>query len=73
MKADSGASKHFVTSDDKNILTNVQMTNNTPVLLPNKEQLNSNIKGHLPLSKTLNATATQAHILPGIKIHDSCR
>ena len=45
MKADSGASKHFIKQENINILSNVQNTSNTAVILSNRKTLNTNLVG----------------------------
>ena len=65
MKADSGASKHFLKQIDAHILTNRQRGVNTSVLLPNKVELRTTSEGTLPLSPALPRKAAVAHVLPG--------
>ena len=66
MKADSGASIHFVTENDSKILKNIQQTMDTTVVLPNKKKLTANKAGNLPLALALQDRATMAHVLPGM-------
>ena len=66
LKADSGASKHFLKQIDAHILANRHHGVGTSVLLPNKEELHTTSAGTLPLSSVLPQKATLAHVLPGM-------
>ena len=63
MKADSGASKHFIKKSDATILTNVTQSQATSVILPNKTQLSTTIKGTLPLPKASSHTEQARQML----------
>ena len=47
VNADSGASKHFIKTTDKHLLTNISNTTDTSVVLPNKDTLVMNESGQL--------------------------
>ena len=66
LKADSGASKHFLKQIDAHILANRHHGVGTSVLLPNKEELHTTSAGTLPLSSVLPQQATLAHVLSGM-------
>lgn len=66
MKADSGASKHFVKEIDQTILSSIQHDTNTSVILPNKMELKTNTVGTLPLSSSLTSRASLVNVLPGM-------
>ena len=67
LKADSGASKHFVKTADKKILNNVKQSHSTTVVLPDKTNLRTEQRGTLPISKFLSKEAQQGHVLHGLK------
>ena len=66
MKADSGASKHFIRQSDDDILSNIQTSQSTSVILLDKTNLMAIMKGTLPLNKLLSPRANIAHVLPGL-------
>ena len=64
LKADTGASKHYLRKKDATILTNVGRTDSSiNVHLPNNAVLKSNISGYIPI-RQLSASAKQAYVLP---------
>ena len=64
-KADSGASKHYIREEDKNILCDIKNDPHGPtVQLPNDATITSTESGFLPLTSDLSTTAKKAHILP---------
>ena len=66
MKANSGASKDFITKSDATILTNIRQLQSTSIMLPNKIHVSTTMTGTLPLSQALSHTALKVHALPGI-------
>ena len=68
LKADYGASKHFVRIEDKSTLTNVhEQSDNKCVILPNNERIQITEKGTLPLSQELSTSGKEASVLPNLK------
>ena len=66
LKADTGASKHYVRKSDVTILKNVQnVAKSISVHMPNNEIIRSTTSGQLPIKK-LSPTAKQAHVLPAL-------
>ena len=64
-KADSGASRHYFTMDDKNALTAVRRAMNGPqVSLPNGIQVQATETGNIPLHSSLSTKATTSHVSP---------
>ena len=64
LKADTGASKHYLRNVDATILTNVgQIDSSINVHLPNNEILKNKISGYIPI-KQLLAPGQQAYVLP---------
>ena len=64
LKADTGASKHYLRNVDATILNNANTNiSSINVYLPNNEVLTSNVSGHLPI-KELSAPAQQTYALP---------
>ena len=68
LKADSGASRHYLRSQDAAILRNKKTIVNSPrVSLPNNTVIQGNEQGHLPLNTTsLSTMDTQAHVFPNL-------
>ena len=66
-KADSGASKHYFTQNDKIALTSIQNVLNGPqVSLPNGTTVQASESGMIPLHSSLSATAQKAHVFPSL-------
>lgn len=67
-KADSGASRHYIRTQDTPVLNNVQPTSNGPLVnLPNNSTIKAEHIGHLPFDSTqISPTATKAYALPGL-------
>ena len=66
LKADTGASRHYVRTTDTNNLDNVQQNRNLiKVHLPNNEVLKSNMTGLIPVSG-LSKPAKEAQTLPSL-------
>ena len=64
-KIDSGATRHYVPSSMKHILSNIKPTHNPhPIRLPNSEILLPTHEGLLPLSPALSPAARTAQIVP---------
>ena len=68
LKADTGASQHYIKYTDKKYLTNYSVikTNQT-IMLPNGTQIPSTVQGHLPLPQSLNQSTTLAKVLPALR------
>ena len=67
LKADSGATKHFLKQVHAYLLRNlIPLQNGPKALLPNKTVITPSHSGNLPFSKSLSDKATQALIYPGI-------
>ena len=65
MKADTGASKHFVKDKHSHFLTKLQELINGPrSMLPNKATIAATHKGFLQLGKNFSPAAGEAHIYP---------
>ena len=66
MKADSGASRHYIRPPDAKILRNITTVTNGPcVSLPDNTVMTGTQQGHLPIAQTsLLPEATQAHVFP---------
>lgn len=66
MKADSGASRHYIRPPDAKILQNTRTVTNGPcVSLPDNTFITGTEQGHLTLNTTsLLPDATQAHVFP---------
>ena len=66
LKADTGASSHYIRTKDTHILTKViPTTNAVSVHLPNNATLNSTKEGQLPITQ-LDKNARKVHILPAL-------
>ena len=65
LKGDSGATNHYISSNDAQILQNVSPNSTINVTLPNNASLNSTAIGQLPVPK-LSTYASTAHVLPGL-------
>ena len=64
MKADSGASRHYIRPQDSSILQQKKHDPFGPtVQLPNSESITATETGQLPLSNTLSTEAKKAHVL----------
>ena len=63
-KGDSGATKHYLTSEDSTILLNKQVYHGKGVTIPNSTQLKPSHQGLLPLSNLLTSAAKTATVLP---------
>ena len=62
LKADTGATGHYIKPSDMTILHNLLPTTTGPaVRLPNNEIMQAKLKGNLPLP-TLPSTSTKAHV-----------
>ena len=62
LKADTGATGHYIKPCDMTILHKLLLTNKGPaVRLPNNEIMQAKLKGHLPLP-TLPPISTKAHV-----------
>ena len=62
LKADTGATGHYIKPSDMTILNNLLPTTTGPaVRLPNNEIMQAKLKGNLPLP-TLPSTSTKAHV-----------
>jgi hypothetical protein len=62
-KADSGASRHYITENDANVLTQYQKVKNGPtVFLPNLQTMSAIAKGLLPFTENLSYNARTAHV-----------
>ena len=66
LKAESGASKHFVKTVNKKILLDIQKAHSTTVVLPDETNLRTEQKGTLPISNLLSKEAQQGHVLHGL-------
>lgn len=66
LKADSGATQHYIRAQDAHILINIRTVNGPSVYLPDMEQMTPNQQCCLPI-KALTSTATQAHVLLALK------
>lgn len=66
MKADSGASEHYMSEKDENILQNTTTYTTKTVGIPNGELIDSSKKGYLPLN-FLSASAKTAYSFPNLK------
>ena len=66
MKADSGASRHYIRQSDTNILQQIKTITDGPcVSLPDNTVMTGTQQGYLPLDRTsLSPNATQAHVFP---------
>ena len=65
MKADTGASKHFVKKKDSQFLSNLRELKNGPrAMLPNKATISATHKGFLQLGNKFSKEAGEAHIYP---------
>ena len=64
LKADTGASKHYIKQTDKNLLSNITPCSHAQVTLPNKMTIQASTSGSLPLP--VNSSAKTAYILPGL-------
>ena len=68
MKADTGASKHFVREDDIKFLKQVSLLKDGPrAKLPNNKIITSSKQGNLSLSPALSAIAQHAIIYPELR------
>ena len=68
LKADSGASKHFIRMLDASQLQRVQQLLNGPsAKLPNNTVIKTTSKGYLPYPSCLSSTAKEALIYPDLK------
>ena len=66
-KGDTGASRHYLTQHDKHVLSKlINMQHGPRVGLPNRTTIEATQSEHLPLPPSLSATATKAHVFPGI-------
>ena len=66
LKADTGASRHYVRTTDTNILDNIQQNRNSiKVYLSNNDVFKSNMTGLIPVSG-LSKSAKEAQILPSL-------
>ena len=65
-KGDSGASSHYLRSQDENILHNIQHHDGPEVTQPDGTNMNITGTGELPLHKKLSKKAKQGHILPNL-------
>ena len=66
MKANSGASKHFIRQKDAHIVKNKVACDGPTVILPDMSKLKSTISGTLDI-KQLSPKANKAHILPNLR------
>ena len=65
LKADTGASKHFVKNEHKKYLAQLQSLIDGPkAMLPNKATITATHKGSLPIGKRLTRSATEALVYP---------
>ena len=65
LKADTGASKHFVKDKHKKYLSQLQQQFNGPkAMLPNKATIAATHKGSLPMGKKFSTTAREAFVYP---------
>ena len=68
LKADSGASKHFIREEDERNLVHVHPLLNGPMAkLPNNDYIHTKSGGFLPFSNKLSANAKKALIYPELK------
>ena len=68
MKADTGASQHYIKNTDKNFLQQCRpVSTHCPILLPNGTIVNSTEQGKLPLSNKFQPQSSVAKILPSLK------
>ena len=66
LKADTGASKHYLRPNDAQLLTNINtVASPITVHLPNNNTITSTTRGQLPF-KALTDSAKQAYILPSL-------
>ena len=74
LKADSGASKHFIRQVDSVNLTEVKKLTNGPLAkLPDNTYIRTNSTSLLPFLPTLSKKAQQALIYPGLKMRLCCQ
>ena len=67
LKADTGASRHFVKSEHLEHLGSIQRIKNGPsALLPNNEKIKPTFVGNLPINTRLKEDATEALVYPDI-------
>ena len=66
MKADSGATSHYIRPQDLHFLTDIVHCNGPKVYQPDKTTLSITKQGTLQLSPSLSQNAKQANILPGL-------
>ena len=67
LKADSGATGHYLRSSEKTMLLNLKLHSTGPtVRLPNHEVMTPNQIGTLPIP-TLSPLACKAHVYPSLK------
>ena len=65
LKADSGASHHFTTTQHKNNLKNLtSITNGPSAILPNKTTIKPSHSGYLPLPTSISNKATTSLAYP---------
>ena len=68
LKADSGASKHFIKENDSKSLQQIRpFTNGPKAKLPDNSIISSSKQGSLPLSNALSHAAKQAIVYPAFK------
>ena len=66
-KGDSGASQHYITKIDEQLLHSKTTSNGQSVLLPNNGNIQSTTTGVLPLAQQLSTKACTAHVLPTLQ------
>ena len=67
MKGDSGATSHYVRSQDKECLTNVTPYSGPSVLLPDADKISPSQQGTLNLHNDLSRHAQVGTVLPQLK------
>ena len=68
LKADSGATQHYLKQEDSVILENYTKINNGPtVSLPNNTTIQATHRGTLPLPSAISTAAMTAHTFPHLK------
>ena len=63
-KGDSGASKHYLTEEDSDLLSDITAYIGPKVVLPNNTEIGATKKGQLPLSEHLSEKAKEGTVLP---------
>ena len=66
-KGDTGATSHYWTDNDKEILHNIKKIKGPPVQLPDNTIISATEQGELHLSSLLSPKATKTSILPQLK------